>query len=241
MTADPRIHLCQHPGCFTFGCHGRHGLSRGGRVERWFCDEHVPRDLPPRNALSSAKTMAILKPKSVQQIAANGYIDPEWRLLPALSIMQPWPFLITRPDLTGENRDQAITSGMMKDIENRDWKTNFRGQLLIHAGLKFDGGRGAMTESPWPGIPAQGHYSMGGIVGMAEIVDCVEASDSQWFFGRYGFVLRNARPLPFRPCKGQLGFFKPDYDSRYGAAKEKPGAETSAAVPPAPIAQGTLF
>jgi hypothetical protein len=28
-------------------------------------------------------------------------------------------------------------------------------------------------------------------------------------------VLRDARPLDFRPCIGALGFFKPNYDRRY--------------------------
>ncbi len=42
-----------------------------------------------------------------------------------------------------------------------------------------------------------------------DIVDCVNQSDSEWFFGDYGFVLNNARPLPFIPCKGALSFFKP--------------------------------
>jgi hypothetical protein len=32
-------------------------------------------------------------------------------------------------------------------------------------------------------------------------------SDSPWFFGRYGFVLHNARALPFTPWRGELGFF----------------------------------
>ena len=54
----------------------------------------------------------------------------------------------------------------------------------------------------------------GGIVGEAEIVDCVTQSDSPWFEGPYGFVLRNAHPLPFRPCRGRLGFFKPTLDDR---------------------------
>jgi hypothetical protein len=26
--------------------------------------------------------------------------------------------------------------------------------------------------------------------------------ESKWFFGRYGFVFRNARLVPFRPCRG---------------------------------------
>lgn len=55
--------------------------------------------------------------------------------------------------------------------------------------------------------PMQISLQRGGIIGVAEIVDCVEASDSPWFFGRYGFVLRNARPVDFIPVKGALGFF----------------------------------
>jgi hypothetical protein len=51
---------------------------------------------------------------------------------------------------------------------------------------------------------------MGGIVGIAEIVGCVTKYDSEWFFGPYGFVLANARPLPFMPCRGMLGFFWPE-------------------------------
>ena len=47
----------------------------------------------------------------------------------------------------------------------------------------------------------------GGIVGSVEIVDCVTESASPWFVGRYGFVLRDPKPLPFTQWKGQLGFF----------------------------------
>jgi len=47
----------------------------------------------------------------------------------------------------------------------------------------------------------------GGIIGSVEIVDCVTESNSRWFMGRYGFVLRDPKPLPFIPWKGQLGFF----------------------------------
>jgi hypothetical protein len=41
----------------------------------------------------------------------------------ALSIRQPWAWLI----VTG-----------YKDIENRSWRTNYRGPLLIHAGRAID-------------------------------------------------------------------------------------------------------
>jgi len=49
----------------------------------------------------------------------------------------------------------------------------------------------------------------GALVGSVEITNCVTASTSPWFFGKYGFQLQNpvafARPIPYR---GQLGFFE---------------------------------
>jgi len=54
-----------------------------------------------------------------------------------------------------------------------------------------------------PSLPLQ----RGGIIGSVEIVDCVRQSESPWFFGPCGFVLRDPKLLPFRPLKGALGFF----------------------------------
>ena len=47
----------------------------------------------------------------------------------------------------------------------------------------------------------------GGIIGSVEIVDCVSVSNSRWYMGEWGFVLRDPQPLPFTPWKGQLSFF----------------------------------
>ena len=122
----------------------------------------------------------------------------------ALSIRQPWAWAI-------------IHAG--KDIENREWPTRFRGPVCIHAskGMTRDEYncfiRTIHTVSltrPFPTgtmVPAMPDLERGGIIGVAEIVDCVQSSDSPWFFGRYGFVLRNARAVPFMPVKGALGFF----------------------------------
>lgn len=116
----------------------------------------------------------------------------------ALSIQQPWAWLI---------------AAGYKDIENRTWKHSFRGEFLIHTGKKWDTGARAPNGLSWPpeilGIPED----VGGIIGVAEIVDCVTESDSKWFVGDYGFVIRNARQLPFMPMKGALGFFKAEYDT----------------------------
>lgn len=125
----------------------------------------------------------------------------------ALSIRQPWAWAI-------------INEG--KDIENRDWKTGFRGPVCIHAakGMTRDEWSLAMAViediNPKPLAASMGRRrsaaesldaKRGGIIGVAEIVDCVEASDSPWFFGRFGFVLRSVRPVEFIPVKGALGFF----------------------------------
>ena len=116
----------------------------------------------------------------------------------ALSIMQPWAWLIVNGH---------------KDIENRDWKPwnpglKYRGPVLIHAGKKHDGDPEFWDHDP---IEPPAALDYGGIVGEAEIVDVVTASDSPWFCGPYGLVIRNARALPFQPCRGQLGFFTPDF------------------------------
>jgi len=58
-------------------------------------------------------------------------------------------------------------------------------------------------------FPEEHELPRGGIVGVVEIVDCVTKSSSPWFHkGGYGFVLKNARPLPFVKRSGWLRFFK---------------------------------
>lgn len=114
-----------------------------------------------------------------------------------LSVRQPWAWLIVHG---------------LKDIENRSWSTRFRGTVLIHAGKQFDADGEIGVRLKFPdlsvALPEQPQdYGRGGIVGMVDIVDCVTESDSPWFMGEYGFVMRNARPLPFFPMRGALGFF----------------------------------
>jgi hypothetical protein len=43
------------------------------------------------------------------------------------------------------------------------------------------------------------------------IVDVVREHPSMWFSGPVGLVIRDARPLPFMPLKGALGFFEAEY------------------------------
>ncbi|WP_213761748.1 ASCH domain-containing protein [Caballeronia sp. dw_19] len=118
----------------------------------------------------------------------------------ALSVRQPYAWLIVNGH---------------KDIENRDWATNFRGRVLIHAGLTYpkrDHRADAEIYDARFGNYPERETMLGGIVGVATITGCVTASDSEWFFGPYGFTLIDAKPLPFVPCKGKLGFFNVDAD-----------------------------
>lgn len=111
-----------------------------------------------------------------------------------LSIRQPWAWLIVHGH---------------KDIENRTRPTRQRARILVHAGQQWDIPPEQWAET-WPGIdlPATEDMPRGGIVGAVDIVDCVTASDSDWFCGPYGYVLANPEPLPFRAARGQLGFFR---------------------------------
>lgn len=123
----------------------------------------------------------------------------------ALSVRQPWAWLIVNGH---------------KDIENRTWPTRFRGRVLIHASK-------GMTRQEYEDVedylmfstsaavrsivlPEPDALERGGIVGTATILDCVpgDRRSSPWHLpDSYGFLLCDARPLPFLQCKGALNFF----------------------------------
>lgn len=120
----------------------------------------------------------------------------------ALSIRQPWAWLI-------------IHGG--KDIENRSWHTKFRGRFLVHASngmtrkehaeayqFFLESGAG---QPPFD-FPSVEDLQRGGIIGSVELVDSLDTSDSPWYMGEKGFLLRDPKPLPFIPYKGRLGFFE---------------------------------
>ncbi|MBP8055165.1 MAG: DUF4326 domain-containing protein [Chloroflexi bacterium] len=132
----------------------------------------------------------------------------------ALSIQQPWAWLIIRPDITDPaERAAAYAAGIIKDIENRTWATNFRGRVLVHTGKAVDKDAYPYLarEFPWLKVPRPEELPTGGIVGVVEITDCVRQSRSRWFGGEYGFVLAEAMPLPYKAMPGKLKFFHCEY------------------------------
>lgn len=117
----------------------------------------------------------------------------------ALSVRQPWAWLI-------------IHAG--KDIENRSWKSFYRGPLIIHAsrtmGLAdYNAAMRFLADDCFAHItlPSPGQLERGGIIGRVNMIECLEDDDSPWFCGPFGFVLRNPEPFPFIPVKGALSFF----------------------------------
>jgi len=146
-------------------------------------------------------------------------------MMRALSIKQPWAWLIC----TG-----------YKDIENRDWHLhmppllNYRRyaknvpmRIYVHAGKTTDiekRGNGCLNER-WilerlDNFQKQEYFNvdltLGAIIGEVDITGCVDKSDSPWFVGKYGFVLANPvlydKPIP---CKGKLVFFEPNIPKLY--------------------------
>lgn len=117
----------------------------------------------------------------------------------AITIRQPWAWAIAHAG---------------KDIENRTWATKYRGPICIHAGANkrrtdYEDAAHFMHFNLDPQVvaPLMCNADFGGIIATAKIVDCVQQSESPWFFGPYGFVLANVQPVPFLPCKGALGLF----------------------------------
>lgn len=118
----------------------------------------------------------------------------------ALSLKQPWA--------------ELVASGR-KTLEIRNWRTNFRGEFLIHASKVPN--KNAMNRLGFKDLPT------GCIVGKAIIIDVKEytskeefekdedkhfAKDYDWKGKLYGFFVKDAQRLKQTPLKGQLNFFE---------------------------------
>jgi hypothetical protein len=116
----------------------------------------------------------------------------------ALSIRQPWAWAIIHAGKDVENRSENMARRAERLI----------GQIiLIHAGKTVDSGGFNTLENF--GIAYPDDLPLGGIVGSARIEAVVRRHPSRWAKrGEWQIVLANARPRPFRLCRGQLGFFR---------------------------------
>lgn len=130
----------------------------------------------------------------------------------ALTIKNPWSYL--------------IASGI-KDVENRTWKTNFRGRIYIHSSKKFPFMilEQVLTEAQWKSINLSVKEPLlsgeaiptGAIIGEVDIVDCVVDSKSVWAEPEgFHWVLENPvlYKKPILNVKGKLSFWQYAPDQR---------------------------
>lgn len=112
----------------------------------------------------------------------------------AISITQPWASL--------------IASGV-KDIENRSRPFNYTGSLLIHASKGWSqAGYDFISDKMDEFIPGKNQHVFGAILGVVNMVGCVDRSESRWFLGPWGFEFENAREFKNSiPWRGQLWIF----------------------------------
>lgn len=129
-------------------------------------------------------------------------------ILKALSLRQPWAWLV-------------IHGG--KDIENRRWNTRFRGPILLHASKGMtqdeylDAAMFALEVTGSGQLPPFSELERGGVVGATTITGILPPHDDlirlmgkpvPWHMpAQFGFVLGPRVGLPFRALKGELGFF----------------------------------
>jgi len=144
----------------------------------------------------------------------------------ALSIKQPWASLICTP------REENPQLGI-KDIENRTWRTHFRGRVYIHASAKSAGEiSNLLSPEQSKSISdidvmlniVRKNIPFSAIIGEVDIIDCVINAPSIWaeqsdlsegavFKPIYNWVLANAKlyDKPILNVKGKLSFWETDY------------------------------
>jgi hypothetical protein len=116
----------------------------------------------------------------------------------ALTIRQPWAFAILH---------------LEKDVENRVWRTHYRGPLLIHAAIHHEHQPRELLAKYMSRPPSQENLNelpRGCVVGTAELFDCVKNAKSRWADrGAWHWLLRNVRPIRPVECTGRLGLWTP--------------------------------
>ncbi|MCT7955709.1 hypothetical protein [Laspinema palackyanum] len=126
----------------------------------------------------------------------------------ALTLQQPWAWAITH---------------LGKNIENRVWPTDYRGELYIHAGKGWDANGAAWIEQNIGAkVPPQSELAAGELVAKVNLVNCqhwtktaeqrehaAAGSRNLWWqsFG-YHWFLENIEVLETPiPLRGKLGIF----------------------------------
>ena len=115
----------------------------------------------------------------------------------AITISQPWAWLISKG---------------IKTVENRSWLSPAKGPILIHAGKgrQYVDDDGSWLDEDWIdklNVPTWRDIPKGAVVAVAEMFACLPlravertygpgSPEREWAEGPYCFMLRNIRELP---------------------------------------------
>jgi hypothetical protein len=137
------------------------------------------------------------KRNGLQALETKG-VAKQLDALKALTIRQPWAHAIVH---------------LGKDVENRSWRANYKGPLLIHASAYRENGPRTMLAEYMSTPPSEKSLSelpTGSIIGIADLYDYIDDSDSRWADrGAWHWLLRNVRPIRSVECTGRLGLWTP--------------------------------
>lgn len=130
-----------------------------------------------------------------------------------ISLLEPWASLIK------EN---------VKHIETRSWKTNYRGELYIHASKKALTKRELKEYSDRIDLLNDTDFKYGYIIAKCKLVNCKKMDEQlisevkknkkeyisgEYSVGRYAWYLEDIEPLETPiPAKGSLGIW--NYDDK---------------------------
>jgi hypothetical protein len=169
----------------------RHGEASVARP----CRRHRPDQSRRRQRPQAGRRGAAPGPAAVRDgHAAAPWLPATGPPLRALSVWQPWAW--------------ALVQGL-KDVENRTRRTNWRGWLWIHAGLRLDEDALAWLDALGVAVPAAVLLPRGCLVGAVEVTDCVQDSPSRWAVpGQWHWQIGQSWALdePI-PATGRLGLF----------------------------------
>ena len=103
-------------------------------------------------------------------------------------------------------REPFVTAIFMlgKNVENRTWRTNFRGQLGIHVSRNVE-----TSELRGLGLRTNDLFPLGCIVGTVELYNITRSSRSRWARDdQFHWLIRN--PVRIEPVRlrGRLGLFR---------------------------------
>lgn len=165
----------------------------------------------------------------------------------ALSVIQPWPWAILRPDVTDPAARTALqASRLIKDCENREWETPVRGWVLLHASstrpAKWDY-KAAQLFAAKRGVELPPLYMReslpyGAVVGAVRVDDCRWGYRSPWYTGPRAFVFGVTVPFAVPvPCAGAPRFFQLPQDAGASVGGAELALQLAAAVAAAGLAR----